>query len=47
MVKSCSRAFIKHALSHLYIFDFELSYLGRKHFAKNIVNSIGVSTLCN
>ena len=22
-------------------------YLGRKHFAKNIVNSIGVSTLCN
>ena len=36
-----------HTLSHLYIFDFEFSFLGGKHFAKNIVNSIGVSVLCN
>ena len=46
MVKSCSRAFIKHILSPLYIFDFELSYLGRKHFAENIIDGVGVSALC-
>ena len=30
----------------LEIFDFDLSFLGWKHLAENIVNSVGVSALC-
>ena len=29
------------------LFDFELSLLGRKHFAENIIDGVGVSALCN
>ena len=28
------------------IYDFELSFLGWKHLAENIVNAVGVSSLC-
>lgn len=29
------------------LFDFELSFLGRKHFAENIIDGVGVSALFN
>ena len=29
------------------LFDFELSLLGRKHFAENIIDGVGVSALFN
>ena len=28
------------------LFDFELSFLGRKHFAESIIDGVGVSALC-
>jgi hypothetical protein len=29
------------------LFDFKLSFLGRKHFAENIIDGVGVSALFN
>ena len=38
---SCRRSYFVARL-----FDFELSLLGRKHFAENIIDGVGVSALC-
>lgn len=39
---SCRRSYVVARL-----FDFELSFLGRKHFAENIIDGVGVSALFN